>query len=184
MKATPACFFVDPICRPLIQGRHVPEAPSTLSLRPATEADVIILVHVARQSWLSAFEGSAPPAFVTRWRTKDSEPAWYARYWPDMTVADLDGTPTGLVQPAEDEVNGLWVLPDAQGNGVGSALLLEAERQIAAAGHERAWLTCSGFNPRALAFYRGANRKSWSPASSTIPSSSSGRWPTSRPISN
>ena len=114
---------------------------------------MIILVHVARQSWLSAFEGSAPPAFVTRWRTKDSEPAWYARYWPDMTVADLDGTPTGLVQPAEDEVNGLWVLPDAQGNGVGSALLLEAERQIAAAGHERAWLTCSGFNPRALAFY-------------------------------
>jgi len=112
-----------------------------------------MLIHVARLSWLSAFEGSAPPAFVARWRMKDSEPAWYSRYWPIMTVADLDGTPSGLVQPAEDEVNGLWVLPEAQGKGVGSALLLEAERQIAHAGHTRAWLTCSGFNPRALAFY-------------------------------
>jgi ribosomal-protein-alanine N-acetyltransferase len=131
----------------------VPAEPSNLSLRPATEGDVVLLVHVARLSWLSAFEGSAPPAFVTRWRAKDSEPAWYARYWPDMTVADLNGEPAGLVQPAQDEVNGLWVLPEAQGKGVGSALLLEAERQIALAGHNRAWLTCSGFNPRALAFY-------------------------------
>jgi [ribosomal protein S18]-alanine N-acetyltransferase len=128
-------------------------APSIVSLRPATEDDVVLLVHVARLSWLSAFEGSAPPAFIARWRAKDSEPAWYARYWPDMTVADLDGKPCGLVQPVRDEVNGLWVVPDAQGKGVGSALLLEAERHIASAGYDRAWLTCSGFNPRALEFY-------------------------------
>lgn len=131
----------------------MPVAPSSLSLRPATEGDVVLLVHVARQSWLSAFEGSAPPVFVERWRVKDTEPAWYARYWPDMVVADLDGTPVGLVQPSADEVNGLWVVPEAQGKGVGTALLLEAERQISAAGYDRAWLTCSGFNPRALAFY-------------------------------
>jgi len=131
----------------------VPVAPSRLLLRPATEADVILLVHVARQSWLSAFEGSAPAAFVARWRARDREPAWYLQYWPDMIVADLDGSPAGLVQPAHDEVNGLWVLPEAQGKGVGSALLLHAERQIVLAGYDRAWLTCSGFNPRALAFY-------------------------------
>jgi hypothetical protein len=36
---------------------------------------------------------------------------------------------------------------------VGTALLRHAERLIAAAGHGRAWLTCSGFNPGAARFY-------------------------------
>jgi GNAT superfamily N-acetyltransferase len=44
----------------------------------------------------------------------------------------------GEVQPAGDEVNGLWVDPAAQGRGVGTALLGYAEGVIAAAGHDRA----------------------------------------------
>jgi GNAT superfamily N-acetyltransferase len=59
----------------------------------------------------------------------------------------------GVVQPESDEVNGLWVAPEAQGRGVGTALLRHAERLIAAAGYKRAWLTCSGFNPGAARFY-------------------------------
>ena len=125
-----------------------------MELRPATAADVPALVDVARRAWLSAFADSAPPAFVARWRARDREPAWYARHWPAMTVAAVGGAPVGLVQPAADEVNGLWVAPEAQGRGIGTALLREAERRIASDGHRRAWLTCSEFNPRALAFYR------------------------------
>src|SRR5262249_17261987 len=34
-----------------------------------------------------------------------------------------------------------------------TAMLRHAERQMAAAGHGRAWLTCSGFNPGAVRFY-------------------------------
>ena len=36
---------------------------------------------------------------------------------------------------------------------MGTALLRHAERLIAAAGHARVWLTCSGFNPGAARFY-------------------------------
>src|SRR5262249_61893566 len=43
--------------------------------------------------------------------------------------------------------------PGGPGPGVGTALLRHAERQMAAAGHGRAWLTCSGFNPGAVRFY-------------------------------
>ena len=75
-----------PDCSLIVQGRHVPVAPSSLSLRPATEGDVVMLVHVARQSWLSAFEGSAPPSFVARWRAKDREPAWYGIQSPRTGV--------------------------------------------------------------------------------------------------
>lgn len=122
-------------------------------LRPATDADVPRLVAIARRAWVGAFS-DAPPEMIAYWRAMDREPGWYARYWPDMSVAEVDGTPVGLVQPAGDEVNGLWIDPDWQGRGLGRRLLREAERQIRSAGHARAWLTCSGFNVRAAGFYR------------------------------
>jgi ribosomal protein S18 acetylase RimI-like enzyme len=53
----------------------------------------------------------------------------------------------------KDEVNGLWVDPASQSQGVGTMLLAHGESLIASAGHERAWLSCSGFNPKALRFY-------------------------------
>jgi ribosomal protein S18 acetylase RimI-like enzyme len=127
--------------------------PATVVLRPATAADVPALVDIARRSWLSAFADLAPPAFVARWRARDFEGSWYPRHWPAMTVAVVAGAPVGVMQLADAEVNGLWVAPEAQGRGVGSTLLRDAERRIAAAGHERAWLTCSGFNERAFRFY-------------------------------
>jgi ribosomal protein S18 acetylase RimI-like enzyme len=79
-----------------------------------------------------------------------------------MTVAECDGALLGVVQPMGDEVNGLWVEPAAQGRGIGTTLLQHAERRIAAAGHARVWLTCSGFNPAAVRFYiaRGYNEVS------------------------
>lgn len=124
-----------------------------VELRPATAADVPALVDIARRSWLSAFVDLAPPAFVARWRSRDFEGSWYPRHWPAMTVAVVAGAPVGVMQLADAEVNGLWIAPEAQGRGVGSTLLRDAERRIAAAGHERAWLTCSGFNEHAFRFY-------------------------------
>jgi GNAT superfamily N-acetyltransferase len=124
-----------------------------MTLRPAREADVPALVELARRSWLSAFAETAPPAFVRDRLAREFERDWYPRYWADMTVAEDGGVTVGVVQPRGDEVNGLWVEPAAQGRGVGTTLLRHAERQIAAAGHGRAWLTCSGFNPGAVRFY-------------------------------
>lgn len=125
-----------------------------MTLRPACEADVPALIELAQRSWLSGFAGAAPAAFVRERLARQFERDWYPRHWPAMTVAEDGSALLGVVQPEGDEVNGLWVAPEAQGQGVGTALLRHAERQIAAAGHERAWLTCSGFNPRAARFYR------------------------------
>lgn len=123
-----------------------------LTIRPAAEADVPALVALARRSWLAAF-ATAPAAFVQDRLAREFERDWYPRYWPDMAVAEIGGVVLGVVQPAGDEVNGLWVEPAARGRGVGTALLHHAERGIAAAGHGRVWLTCSGFNPGGVRFY-------------------------------
>lgn len=126
----------------------------TLTVRRAVEQDVDRLVTIARRAWLSAFTGHAPEALIAWWRAADREPAWYARYWPDMIVAEEAGSLVGLAQPAADEVNGLWIDPAWQGRGIGRRLLRAAEDRIGEMGYGRAWLTCSGFNPRAAGFYR------------------------------
>ena len=123
-------------------------------LRRATAADVERLVEVARAAWLSAFADTAPPELISYWRANDREPAWYARYWPDMTVATVADLVVGVVQPAADEVNGLWVAPQWQGRGIGSRLLDAAEGEIRDGGHPRAWLSCSSRNARATGFYQ------------------------------
>lgn len=132
---------------------HPLNAPGVLTVRPATEADVPRLVEVARRAWLSAFAQHAHFAILQEWFRLDREPGWYASHWPAMTVAELDGLVQGLVQPAEDEVNGLWVHPEVHGLGLGSRLLAAAEEQIRRGGHRRAWLTCSCYNPGARGFY-------------------------------
>lgn len=123
-----------------------------VNIRAEQEGDVPGLIELAKRSWLSGFT-DAPAGFVSDWVDRGFERTWYPRYWPDMAVAATDGVVVGIVQPAGDEVNGLWVDPTAQGRGIGSDLLQHAEKVIAAAGHGRAWLTCSGFNPRGCRFY-------------------------------
>lgn len=124
-----------------------------VTLRLAKEADVPALIDLARRSWLSGFAGTAPPDFVRDRLARNFEQDWYPRHWPAMTVAEDGRALLGVVQPESDEINGLWVAPEAQGRGVGTTLLRHAERQIVASGHKRAWLTCSGFNPCAARFY-------------------------------
>jgi ribosomal protein S18 acetylase RimI-like enzyme len=122
-------------------------------LRPARQADLPALIDLAKRSWLSGFVESAPEAFVREWLARDFESDWYPKHWPSMTVAEVDSVILGVVQPAADEINGLWVDPAAQGRGVGTALLAHGEGQIVAAGHDRAWLSCSGFNLKGKRFY-------------------------------
>lgn len=121
-------------------------------LRPAHEGDVTPMIVLARRSWRSGF-ASAPVAFIQEWLAREFERGWYPKHWPQMTVAEEDGVIVGLVQPTADEINGLWVEPAVQGRGIGSALLAEGERQIAAAGYSRVWLSCSRFNGKGVRFY-------------------------------
>ena len=122
-------------------------------LRPASALDVPRLVELARRSWLSAFGQTVPFALISQWVLADRETSWYQRHWPEMLVMDDDGTVIGLVQAKGAEINGLWVHPDHQGTGAGTLLLKAGEEIIRGAGYDRAWLVCSEFNRKALAFY-------------------------------
>ena len=72
----------------------------------------------------------------------------------DTTVAVGDaGELLGFVMVVGDEVEQVFVAPAARGTGVAADLLAEAERQVAAAGHDEAWLAVVAGNARARRFY-------------------------------
>ncbi|HJQ97299.1 MAG TPA: GNAT family N-acetyltransferase [Candidatus Polarisedimenticolaceae bacterium] len=139
------------------------------SLRPAAENDVTELIELARRSWLSAFAQTAPWPLIESWVTADRTSAHYRKHWRDMLVLEEAGRILGLVQPLEAEINGLWVHPAHQGTGAGTRLLHAGEEAIRAAGYATAWLHCSAFNPRALAFYAKRGYVETRRASSTHP---------------
>lgn len=124
-----------------------------VTLRRALASDVDQLVDLARRAWLSAFTERAPFALIVDWLRTDRESEWYPAYFQEVWVAEASSSLLGLVQPRRDEVNGLWVHPSWQRRGIGSLLLENSERRMRDAGYARAWLTCSEWNPRAIAYY-------------------------------
>jgi GNAT superfamily N-acetyltransferase len=74
----------------------------------------------------------------------------------DTTVATVDGAVAGFVMVVGDEVEQVYVSSGHRGSGLAAALLAEAERQVQANGHGKAWLAVVAGNARARAFYERA----------------------------
>jgi GNAT superfamily N-acetyltransferase len=74
----------------------------------------------------------------------------------DTTVATVDGAVAGFIMVVGDEVEQVYVSSGHRGTGVAAALLAEAERQVHANGHGKAWLAVVAGNARARAFYERA----------------------------
>ena len=74
------------------------------------------------------------------------------------SLDDVDGRVAGFVMVHDDEAEQVYVDREFRGTTVASLLLTEAERQIAAAGHDVAFLVVVRGNERAQAFYA---RQGW-----------------------
>ena len=124
-------------------------------LRPATADDVVAIAALFHRGWHDVHPGRVPDglterrtpeAFLDRVRQRVAET-------DDTTVADVDGTVAGFVMVHRDEAEQVYVGRGFRGSGVAALLLTEAERQIAEAGYDVAWLVVVRGNDRAQAFY-------------------------------
>jgi ribosomal protein S18 acetylase RimI-like enzyme len=129
-------------------------------LRPATTDDVDAVVAVFHEGWHDVHPGRVPDGLTER-RTPE---AFRARVsariaeTDETTVAEVDGTVAGFIMVSDDEAEQVYVDRAFRGSGVAALLLTEAERQIAAAGHDVAFLVVVRGNDRAQAFYA---RQGW-----------------------
>jgi ribosomal protein S18 acetylase RimI-like enzyme len=129
-------------------------------LRPATTDDVDAVVAVFHEGWHDVHPGRVPEGLTER-RTPE---AFRARVsariaeTDETTVAEVDGTVAGFIMVSDDEAEQVYVDRAFRGSDVAALLLTEAERQIAAAGHDVAFLVVVRGNDRAQAFYA---RQGW-----------------------
>lgn len=121
-------------------------------LRPGTPADAAPVAEIWHASWHLGHAGHVPEGLTAR-RTLEAFHQRTPGRVDDTTVAEVDGRVVGFIMIAGDEVEQVFVAPDHRGSGVAALLLAEAERQVAAAGHEVAWLAVVAGNARARRFY-------------------------------
>ena len=133
------------------------------TLRPATADDAEAVAVIWASGWRDGHLGHVPDALVTV-RTTESFRTRAAERVADTTVATTtaaataEGEVAGFVMVVGDEVEQVYVSAAHRGSGVAALLLAEAERQVAAGGHRRAWLAVVAGNARARRFY---DRHGW-----------------------
>ncbi len=130
-------------------------------LRPATADDVEAVTAIFHQGWHDVHPGRVPDGLTER-RTEDAfreRVTQRIAETDETTVAEVDGAVAGFVMVNDDgEAEQVYVDRAFRGSGVAALLLTEAERQLAAAGHDVAFLVVVRGNERAQAFYA---RQGW-----------------------
>ncbi|MEP9364742.1 GNAT family N-acetyltransferase [Nocardioides sp. CN2-186] len=123
-----------------------------MNLRPARPEDMATVADIWHTAWHTSHPGHVPNG-LTAARNLAAFHARTPSRVGDTTVAEVDGRIVGFIMIDRDEVEQVFVDPAAHGSGVASTLLDEAERQVAAAGYDVAWLAVAIGNLRARAFY-------------------------------
>ena len=128
---------------------------NSVTLRGALPPDTDAIAEIWLNGWHDGHRGLVPDELVEV-RTPGSFTVRAAARIRDTTVALVDGAVAGFVMVVDDEVEQVYVSSLHRGSGVASVLMAEAERQVRANGHAKAWLAVVAGNSRARAFYRNA----------------------------
>ena len=126
-------------------------------LRPATADDAPAIARIWYYGWRDGHLGHVADELVAL-RTRESFDQRAAARVADTVVATVDGVVAGFIMVVGDEVEQVYVAGEHRGTGLAAALLTEAERLVAANGHDRAWLAVAPGNARARRFYQ---RRGW-----------------------
>ena len=126
-------------------------------LRAAVAGDAPAISRIWHAGWPDGHLGNVPDALLA-FRDEASFGRRAAERIADTTVAAVDSEVVGFTMVVADELEQIYVATAHRGLGVADALIIDAERRIGAAGHDRAWLAVVPGNARARHFYE---RRGW-----------------------
>ena len=136
----------------------------SVELRAATADDIRRIAEIWGPAWRDGHLGGVPDELV-RIRTPENFVRRATAIQPHTTLAVVDGTTVGFVAIAGDEIDQLFVAPEARGLGIADLLLRAGEEAIAAGGRTDAWLAVVATNARARRFYE---RNGWTDGGSFL----------------
>lgn len=125
-----------------------------ITIRPATTDDRQAIRTVIRESFLVSYVHFLPEERIELSLKNDRAGEIARDDGPDFTIAEVNGTPAGVMLLKDNFVEHLWAHPDFMGQGVGTALLEHAEREVRGRGHEQLALECFEKNTKSLGFYK------------------------------
>ena len=127
-----------------------------IEIRSATEADAVALAEIGLAAWRKGIMPLVPESVVARITAENPFRPFLKEMGARILVALDDGRPAGLgaCEHGDDYISDIWVSPDFEGRGVGSALLHALEQQIAGRGYAQARLHVAAANARAFGLYR------------------------------
>lgn len=125
-------------------------------IRAARSDEVRTLAALGAIAWEQAFKASGEN---TGDLMKNAEATYFhfcTHYWPVIVVAEVDREILGwgAVQDSDNKITDLWVLPNFQRKGIGSALLRVLEEQIKSRNCKSVKLDTHAKNTPALAFFK------------------------------
>jgi GNAT superfamily N-acetyltransferase len=123
------------------------------SIRPAGEADMAAVADLWHEGWHSGHAGHVPEGLTAARTLEAFHELTPARVAATTVALGESGELLGFVMVVGDEVEQVFVGPSGRGTGVAAVLLSEAEKQVAADGHDLAWLAVVAGNARARRFY-------------------------------
>ena len=123
------------------------------SIRVADVQDAAAIAHVHVQSWLTTYDGVVPHAYLATLNEAERVPLWQDWLTREIRVfvAEEEGKVVGFAgggpirEPLEDfdsELFTLYLLREAQGHGIGKALLGNLVQGLVQNGHRKmlAWV--------------------------------------------
>ncbi|WP_157928864.1 GNAT family N-acetyltransferase [Pararhizobium haloflavum] len=128
-------------------------------IRPARQDDAAILADVGFRAWqdkLSVWASSPDDAAAIIPNAKAAFASFTRDGWQTILVAQIDGAIVGwgARENGDHTISDLWVDPSLQHHGAGSALLIQLENDMVAAGYKVAALETHARNEAAIAFYQ------------------------------
>lgn len=126
----------------------------SIHTRSATEDDVFVMENILRDAFGESYAHFMPEQYIREWYDSNEAQKIVRMGVEDAGIAEIMGRVVGFVTCEDSSIEQLWVDPEYQGQGVGSALVDWVEERHRRRGFVTISMYCVEYNANCLMFLK------------------------------